>query len=450
MSSGVEGIRSKRAIAVFAIPTSLEAMTFLLVGALNQFFIGYLGEEKSAAASAANQFLFTCFLALSALSTGAMVMGARHWGAKEREKFGLTVSLSLVLVVVSSVLFCICVIYFARSILVLIGAEGNVLDASEAFLRIIVCSVPFMVASEVLCRHIRSLGDSTTPALIALATLGLNALADYICIFGMLGVSAPGIQGVAWATVACRAVGTVILLFLLFHKAGPVLNLRGVPFAAQFNNLKDQLRISIPVISFDVVRGVSVLMLTALYSRMGDIVLAAGQIIFTIELFFLAVAYGWCSASMVFISYQLGTASRALAATQAKLVLQSMLTATIPVTIVLLLTSEFVTIFYPNFEPETTEMIRSGLLIVAVFYPIKAIGIVLRNGILRSGGDVTYVFRTELLALLPVGLLAYVLGWQLGLGLNGILLGGFVVEAVKCCMYWWRLTSGRWIHISQP
>lgn len=147
--------------------------------------------------------------------------------------------------------------------------------------------------------------------------------------------------------------------------------------------------------------------------------------------------------------YQLGSASRALAATHAKLVIQSMLMATIPVVIVLMFTSRFATIFYPNFEPETTAMIRSGLLIVAVFYPIKAFGIVLRNGVLRSGGDVAYVFKTELLALLPVGCLAYFLGWYLGLGLNGILLGGFMVEAVKCGLYWWRLTSGRWIHISQ-
>lgn len=428
----------------FAAPTSAEAMAFTLVGVLDHFFVTFLTTNEAAAASLTAQLSFMAFLGLIALSIGATVITGRLIGRGDETMF-FAVARRVIgrLALISGAVAAICAL-FPQLILSLLGADDAVIAAGTRFFQIIAVSLPFMVLSEVTCRLLRNTGDVRTPTMVGLVVLLSNLVLNYVCIFGIGPVAPVGLIGVALSTLVVRAAGFAYLLIVLrgrqsqeSREHGPV----QVPAALAHEDRK----IALPSAALEVTRVIAVIALTAIYLRIGVQSVIAGQMIFTIELFFLTSMVGFCSASFFFIGKELGNSNTVAAREQADKVIKGAVLVAVLAMPVAALAALSLPYLYSGVAAETAREACYGLLLLAAALPAKCCVLVLRNGVLRAGGNTGYLLRVETMALpITIGA-AWIFGLQMGFGLLGALAAVTLVECAKLVVYLQRLRQPAWI-----
>lgn len=81
----------------------------------------------------------------------------------------------------------------------------------------------------------------------------------------------------------------------------------------------------------------------------------------------------------------------------------------------------------------------------AAFMPLWAASWVLPAG-LKGARDARFTMWVSLLGMWGCRIVpGYALGIMLGMGAAGIWLGMFLDWLVRCLLFYWRLTSGRWL-----
>ena len=403
----------------------------------------FLNEDAAAAASLAAQVSFMIFLGFISLSIGAVVITGRLHGRGDLVTFHAVSMRCIHRVGMISCAASILLAAFAVQVLHAFGASDGIIEAGTVFFAIIALSLPFMVLSEVACRFIRNTGDARTPTLVGLTVLIGNSALNYLCIFGLGDIEPVGLVGVALSTFLTRAAGFWYLIHIFRKRASSQPDKRVTRVAPGL--AAEDRKISRPAFLFELTRVASVLALTSIYTRAGAETLVAGQIVFTIETFFLTSMVGLCSASFYFLGHFLGRGDRWSATVQAMTILKVALLLSMGLALVIAAASALTPSIYLGLPESTMRQASAGLLFVAIVFPAKAVAIVLRNGILRSGGDMRYLLRIEIAALIPGILVAYLLALTLGYGLIGALAGTSVVELAKLTFYVRRFRTPRWM-----
>jgi len=95
------------------------------------------------------------------------------------------------------------------------GAEGEYLDTAMAYMEVVLLGGLFFVPNGVINGALTARGDSRSYRDFLVLGFFLNIVLDPWFLYGGLGVPAMGIAGIAWATVAIQAFGSVFLLYKL-------------------------------------------------------------------------------------------------------------------------------------------------------------------------------------------------------------------------------------------
>ena len=95
------------------------------------------------------------------------------------------------------------------------GIEDEVLELGAQYFRIV--GIPSVILSLmfVMSAILRGAGDTKTPMKISIVINGINALLDYVLIFGFLFIPELGIAGAAIATVISRLIGTLAIFYYI-------------------------------------------------------------------------------------------------------------------------------------------------------------------------------------------------------------------------------------------
>lgn len=175
-----------RHISVMSLTASVGLMAVFLVDFIDMIFISMLGKAELAAAigySGAILFFTASFGIGMAIAAGALV--SRSIGAGEDMLAVRRATSSLIIGAVFGAIFAAIVWLNLRSLLGLLGAEGETLDLAVVYLRIIVPSLPFLLVGMVGSAILRAHGDARR-AMMATVMGGLaNAVLDPIFIFGL-------------------------------------------------------------------------------------------------------------------------------------------------------------------------------------------------------------------------------------------------------------------------
>ena len=178
--------------------------------------MGWIGTEAIAAGTLARDFFWVLGAFALGVLTGATPIMAQHLGARRYRGIRPAVRnaawLALALTVPVSVAS-----WYSSPILVLLGQEQQVADAGQSYLRYLLWgllpSLWFAVLTEFLAAHARP----RAVYVVTLAGIALNALLDYVLMFGNFGAPNMGLEG---AGVASLVVNWCMFLAL----AGFVLN----------------------------------------------------------------------------------------------------------------------------------------------------------------------------------------------------------------------------------
>jgi putative MATE family efflux protein len=172
----------------------------------------FIGEDALAAVG--NGYEITLiFLAFAfGCNIGCSVVVSQFFGSKKYNDLKTTVYTTLIASGVLCVLLMTAGLLLCKQLLLLINTPENVLDDSEAYLKIYIWSLPFVFYYNVATGIFSALGDSKTPFIFLAASSVVNVGADilFVAAFGL------GVRGVAYATLICQGIGCVLALIFVF------------------------------------------------------------------------------------------------------------------------------------------------------------------------------------------------------------------------------------------
>lgn len=207
-----------RHVTVMSLTASIGLVAIFAVDFVDMIFISMLGKSELAAAvgyAGAILFFTSSFGIGMAIAAGSVV--ARAMGAGDVEMARRRAASAIVLGVIFGTLFAAIVWLNVRFLAGLLGATGETLDLAVMYLRIIVPSLPFLVAGMIGGAILRAHGDARRSMLATLYGGVVNAALDPILIFS-LGM---GLQGAAIASVAARiTIGITSLMPIFKHHGG--------------------------------------------------------------------------------------------------------------------------------------------------------------------------------------------------------------------------------------
>ena len=202
----------------FVLP--LMATNFLqtFYNAADMMVVSMSSEPNAVGAIGATGSLTTLIINLfMGFSVGTNILVARYLGAKDHEKVNKIIHTSVIMSMLFGLITAFVGLFASRTILTMMGADGNLLDLATLYTKIYFCGAPFLAATNYLSAIFRAKGDTKTPLMVLSATglvnVGLNVL--FVLVFGM------SVDGVAVATAAANLISAATLIYLLSKDEGP-------------------------------------------------------------------------------------------------------------------------------------------------------------------------------------------------------------------------------------
>ncbi|MGB9679378.1 MAG: MATE family efflux transporter [Minisyncoccia bacterium] len=373
-----------------ALPAVGEMLLYMVVWVVDTMMVGQFGGKDSVSAvGLASEIIYTfsnIFIAMG-ISISIISFVARHIGAKnfsEAKNYALN---GIFIGIIISVSISFLLFVFSKKLLLVAGAEGNVLNLGTIFIQIASIGIMFSMIMNVLNAILRAQGNTKTPMIAASIVIIINIILDWILIYGRFGLPALGAKGSAIATVTAQFIGFLFIIF--YYKQYKILGIKikeVFKFKKDilFNILKLAFPASLQEAAFDISRLVSIFMIM----HLGTVAFAANQITTTIESISFMPGWGFAIAATTMAGQMVGAKKYDLAKKYTNI------SAIFAITIMGIMSLLFLFIpgvFIKSFihDPEVISIGILCLMVASIEQPFMAIGMVYGGGIKGSGNTKT-------------------------------------------------------------
>jgi MATE family multidrug resistance protein len=287
-----------------AVPVVVVQVGIMLMGVVDSIMVGHLSATALAGVALGNMY----FMGLAIFGMGVLLaldpLVAQAVGAGDHPAIARALQRGLILALVLTIP-CGALLLTAEPFLAAIGEPPELVPLASLFARIMIPSVAPFFGFIVLRQTLQAIGRMRAiVTIIVLANL-LNALLDWVLIFGHLGVPAMGIAGAAWATTASRWAMLAGLIALSWQDLRPHL-LPVRPELGQWRPLVRMFGLGLPIgLQFMLEWGVfgTVMMLMG---RLGTVPVAAHQIAINVASLTFMVPLGVAAAAAVLVGHAVG------------------------------------------------------------------------------------------------------------------------------------------------
>ncbi|MDD3336671.1 MAG: MATE family efflux transporter [Eubacteriales bacterium] len=430
------------------IPVAVQQLINTLFNVVDNLMVGsldVLGLAMSGVTVANKPYTVFCSVFFG-MTGAAGLMISQYYGSKDHKTCQGLFSLQMALGLSASFLFFLLLKLWPRQIMEIFVTDERTIDLGMRYMAIICYSYLPAAISNVCIFSMRALGQNRWPMLVSLTTMGVNAVCNYILIFGMLGVPAMGVEGAAYGTVIARIVEMSVYLTLLLRK-----RMYFTIDMSAFTHLSKRIvksfrQKAIPLITNEVFWSLGLNVFFWCYAKLDEASLPAITIAEQCSLFAAVMAAGASSAVSVMIGTELG-ANRLK---EAKANCKKLFTLDIAISLVGMVLCCGLGVVMPlayHLSPELQRTATMITLIMGVLCPFQFI-----YGFcffcLRAGGDTrnAMLLDSGYLWVLPVPaavLIALFLPGKISLPL-AVLIIQFLMYA-KVVLALWVLRKGHWI-----
>ena len=444
------------ALLKFVGPIILQNLLISAAGFLDTFMVGVIGQNEMAALSVANTPFFIALLFVFGVQSGGSVLISQYWGKGDKQTISRVVGISWFVALSVSLAFGAVVFFFPHQVMGLITNNKELIEIAARYGRIVAFSQVLSCFVSVYIGARRSCESPRFGTAVVFISVIVNALLNYIFIFGKLGLPAMGIEGAALGTVLARVVEVVITL--LYIKFGDRKN-RVLPLYVKylFRPGKiiagDFFKYSAPVVANEVLWAIGVSLYVVVYGYMADSgnIMAAFSLAGNIDRIVILAALSLAHGAAVFVGKSIGAGdSRQEVYSLGKTFVILSFIAGIAggLVIILLLFGLLQPLIFSVLE--LTDGARRicvyMLLVRSVFFPIRTVNGALIVGVLRGGGDVNYSVIIDVagifFASLPFAALA---AFVFHLNIYWVFLIVVCEEPIKLLFGCIRFKSGKWI-----
>jgi MATE family, multidrug efflux pump len=295
-----------RPMATLAMPVVVAEIGWVAMGLVDTLMVGPLGPEAIGATGVGSAIFIGVVIFAMGLLLGLDTLVSQAYGAGRIDEchrwlvhgivlsFAVAVPVTLVLFVLSNVL--------ARW-----GLDPSVLALARPYLDVVLWSVLPLLLYATFRRYLQGMGV-VRPVMIALVSANIiNAIFNWILIYGKLGFPALGVRGSAWATVIARIVMAAYLFVIIVQREwGRRPGLFATPLTIEWSWMRRLLSLGAPAASQITLEVGVFAAATALAGRLAPIALAAHQIAIHIAALSFMVPYGISSAGAVRVGHAVG------------------------------------------------------------------------------------------------------------------------------------------------
>ena len=438
---------SRPPLLKLALPIFIESALHALTSTVDVLMVSTISDEAVAGLSVANQFVMVAVTLFSFVAIGGSVVITHSLGGDDQAGARQTV------ITATSVNFwmgLIISLFVALSVVPLTSIMQLSADLqvhAQPYLFIVGASLWLVAHNVSMAAVLRAHGHAADAMWVTLIQNVLNAFGNAVLLFGLFGAPQMGIVGVAIATVLSRAVGAVILLFLLRYRTGIQLSLWQV-IKLPTAGLRRILRIGLPSAGEHLCWWMAFMTITSFTARLGATELATQSYTMLIMHYVFTFSFALALANEILIGYHVGAGEFEAAYQRVPRTLKTGLpfiaAALIPIA---LFGSEIIAIFTD--DPTIIATGTTILLIGIILEPGRLVSMVMVCS-LRAAGDVRYPLKVGLVVMWGVWVpLSWLFGITFGWGLVGIWLAIISDIVVRGGLFLYRWQSRGWMKHAQ-
>jgi MATE family multidrug resistance protein len=405
-----------------AYPVIIGQLGFIMMGVVDSLMVGKLGSTFLAAASLGNSLTFIIFIVGIGISMAVTPLVAISVGARKFEECGIYFRQSLLVNLIIGFLMML-VVYFLADFITIFGQKKDVVPLAISYTKILSFgAIPLMIF-QTYRQFIEGLSIMRPAMIVVIAANLINALVNWLLIFGKLGFPELQLDGAGWATFSSRVFMWLALMIFVMN----------VKYFKQYDVSFHFKNINFPVIkrilSIGLPSGFQYFFEVGAFSFavimvgwLGSKQLAAHQIAINLASISFMAALGISAAGSIRVGNEVGrkdiSETRKAGFTAIFLGASMMFCAGI----IFIIFRNLLPTFYIN-EKDVIE-IASTLIVIAALFQLsdgtQAVGI----GILRGLTDVKIPTAITFIAYWIVGLpVGYLFGFILGYGVQGVWIG---------------------------
>lgn len=206
-----EGVIWKQ-LLLFALPLLLGNLFQQFYNTVDSIVVGnYIGANALASVGASTPIVNLMVGMFTGLGTGAGVVIAQFFGAKDYKGVHDGVHTTIALCIVSGLVMAVVGVALSPTILRLLDTPAEIMEGSVTYLQIYFMGVMALMIYNMGSGILRAVGDSRTPLYFLMVSSVVNILLDLLFVIKVQ----MGVAGVAWATLIAQAISACLVLIRL-------------------------------------------------------------------------------------------------------------------------------------------------------------------------------------------------------------------------------------------
>ncbi len=402
-----------------SLPLIIGQLGYMMMGVTDSMMVGHVGAKELAAAAISNGLFHLIALFGVGFTFGMTPLVAQMAGAGKKDECGIILRQGVLLNSWVSIVLTVLSLGAAEIIPYLNQPEEIVLPA-QVYLRVLSASILPIMIFQSFKQFSEGLSLMKPAMMVTVLANGVNILANWLFIFGNLGMPEMGLTGAGIATIFSRLFMAACLIVFLLRKP------KFTPFVSARSFFKRDKRITGKLIRIGLPCGTQYLFEVSAFVAsaiivgwVGTTALAAHQIVLNLASITYMVSLGISGAATVRVGNALGS----------KNVDKTFQAGWAAVALVVCIMGSFAILFmcFKSFLPRLyvseSKVIHlaSSLLIIAALFQISDGIQTVGNGMLRGMTDMKIPTLITFGAYWGVGIPgAYILGIPAGFGARGV------------------------------
>ncbi len=295
-----------RSLVTLSIPIMLQNLITYSVGLADNLMIGSLGDSAVSGVYMGNQIQTVLQVLSAGIEAAILLLSSQYWGKRETGPIRRVVSIGLdISMTIGLVVSVVCAL-IPRQVLGIFTDETAVIDCGEEYLSILCYSYLFFTITQALIAAMRSVETARIGMYVSLTSLVIDVSLNYVLIFGKLGFEPMGIRGAAIATLIARICEAVIMVvYVRFADRKLCYRFSGLLHPDR-RLAKDFIRCGLPLIGGQLVWGCNLIGNSIILGHYPESVITAVSLANTINNLMYVSINGMAAAVGIFIGKKVG------------------------------------------------------------------------------------------------------------------------------------------------
>jgi len=296
-----EGTPWKR-IVEFSLPMLIGNIAQQFYNTADSIIVGkYVGDNALAAVGSASPILNLLLVLFVGIATGAGIMVAQYFGAKDRERLSHTIGVCISLTAIASLIIMVIGPLVTRPLLSFLNTPASIIDWCADYLVIYYVGIAGFAYYNILAGVLRGLGDSISALGFLLIATILNVFLDLWFVAG-LGM---GVPGVALATIIAQGISAVLCIIKLARMNSTFdFNLKMLVPAKEYS--MKLIKLGLPSGFTQAIFSIAMIVVQSLTNSFGEMVIACNVIVMRVDGFAMMPNFTFGNAMTTYAGQNIG------------------------------------------------------------------------------------------------------------------------------------------------